>query len=207
MKSESIAALTSALSKAQGEISFAKKDSTNPFFKSKYADLESVWEACRDALSKNELAVVQSPDVVDGQVVLITTLSHSSGEWMESKMPLMLTKQDPQTLGSALTYARRYALAAMVGVVQSDDDGEQAMHTHRQSKKTERSFQEVVSKITSKQIEELRFYYDSFPNLEREHLRFFKINSVEDMTQKDFEKVINGLKLKMEKEHGQTIMA
>ncbi|NJL54144.1 ERF family protein [bacterium] len=143
MKSESIAKLSMALSKAQGTMNVAKKDANNPFFKSKYADLESVWEACREALTQNELAVIQTPEIFDGQICLITTLTHSSGEWIESKLPLMLTKQDPQTMGSALTYARRYALAAMVGVVQSDDDGEKAMDgvdRSPQSKHTQRAF-------------------------------------------------------------------
>lgn len=124
-QSPSIAALVAALSKAQGMIKGAAKDSTNPFFKNKYADLSSVWEACREALSKNELAVIQTP--VEGGV--ITMLAHSSGEWIKSYLPMKPTKDDAQGAGSAITYARRYALAAFVGVAPEDDDGQAASTT------------------------------------------------------------------------------
>lgn len=126
-KSESIAKLSAALSKAQSKLTPAKKKGENPYFKSKYATLETVWEACREVLAANDLAVIQSPQLHEESACLETLLTHSSGEWVRSLMPLMLTKQDPQTMGSALTYARRYALAAMIGIVQKDDDGEKAM--------------------------------------------------------------------------------
>lgn len=125
-KSEKIAELGKALVKAQSEIRGAIKDSNNPFFKSKYADLESCWEAIRDPLTRNGLSVVQTFDVVDGHSVLETTLIHVSGEWMSGRLILSPVKQDPQSVGSAITYARRYALAAIVGLIQIDDDGEAA---------------------------------------------------------------------------------
>lgn len=115
--------LFAALAKAQGEMKPAKKDSQNPFFKSSYADLAAVWEACRVPLSKNGLAVAQW---VDGEV-LVTTLGHSSGQHIESRLLITAKKEgDAQALGSALTYLRRYALAALVGVSAEgeDDDGE-----------------------------------------------------------------------------------
>lgn len=124
-QSESIAALSAALAKAQGAMSGALKDAANPFFKSKYADLESVWSACRAPLAANGLAVIQTTDFMDG-VRIITTLAHSSGEWIRGVLPIMATKTDPQGTGSAITYARRYALAAIVGVYQTDDDAEAA---------------------------------------------------------------------------------
>lgn len=150
-QSPEISKLAGALSKAQGMLNAAKKDSSNPFFKSKYADLESVWDACREALSMNELAIVQCPCIQEQQVCLETILTHSSGEWIKSTMPLLLTKQDPQTMGSALTYARRYALAAMVGIVQSDDDGERAMQPARYKK--EEPAQDVTLLEVRKEIE------------------------------------------------------
>lgn len=125
-KSESIASLAEALSKAQGEIVGAKKDENNPFFKSKYADLASVWDACRGPLSKHGLSVIQAPTRIDGDLVLLTVLAHRSGEWVESEYPLRPVREDPQGMGSCLTYARRYALAALVGVYQIDDDGNDA---------------------------------------------------------------------------------
>ena len=118
--------LAAALSKAQGEITGALKDSANPFFKSKYADLASCWDACRAPLAKNGLSVVQGMDVSDGHLYLKTRLLHASGQWVDSTTPITPKDDTPQAMGSALTYARRYALTAMVGVAQVDDDGNAA---------------------------------------------------------------------------------
>ena len=126
--SESIANLAAALAKAQGTIEGASKDTKNPHFNSRYADLASVVDACRKALADNELSVVQSPSTKDGNLVLMTTmLLHSSGEWIESD-PLQVQARDaaPQAVGSCLTYLRRYQLASMVGVAPADDDAEAA---------------------------------------------------------------------------------
>lgn len=124
--SQEINELATALAKAQGTMGGALKDSANPFFKSKYADLESVWTACRKALSDNGLSVVQSTSGVESGVAVTTTLLHSSGQWMRDTLPLHPKDLSPQGIGSAITYGRRYALAAMVGVYQTDDDGEAA---------------------------------------------------------------------------------
>ena len=124
MQSESIANLAKALSIVQGKLTYAVKDSANPFFKSKYADLESVWDACRSLLAENGLCVMQFPgEFIDGCMSLNTMLAHSSGEWIKQTMEVPVTKPDAQGAGSAITYMRRYALAAVVGVVQADDDG------------------------------------------------------------------------------------
>lgn len=128
MQSEQINEIAKALSMAQSEMKSAKKDAKNPFFKSDYATLESVSEACLPALNKQAIAVTQLTNVSqDGLTQLITLLIHSSGQWISSTYPVHPTKNDPQALGSALTYARRYSLAAIAGVVTSDDDGESAM--------------------------------------------------------------------------------
>jgi hypothetical protein len=126
MRSESINELATAMAKAQGDISGAIKDSQNPFFKSSYADLGSVWDACRAPLSKNGLSVIQTIECSGSERWLKTTLAHSSGQWIESLVPINPTKDDPQGLGSCLTYLRRYSLAAIVGVYQEDDDGNAA---------------------------------------------------------------------------------
>ena len=137
LQSESIANLAKALSIVQGKLTHAKKDSANPFFKSKYADLESVWDACRDLLAVNGLSVAQFPGTyseLDKSMSLTTILMHSSGEWISQEMSVPCgtmgrdgaLKLDAQAAGSALTYMRRYALAAVVGVVQADDDGNAA---------------------------------------------------------------------------------
>lgn len=132
-KSDTIIELAKALAKAQGQISPALKDSENPHFRSKYADLSSVWAACRKPLTDNGLSVVQMP--VDaptpGSVALTTLLLHSSGEYISSTVSAPLTKQDAQGIGSALTYLRRYALSAIIGVVaDDDDDGNAASRPH-----------------------------------------------------------------------------
>jgi hypothetical protein len=125
--SDNIADLAAALAKAQGAIDTAKKDATNPHFKSKYADLASVWDACRKALSDNGLSVVQTPGECGGnQVEMTTMLLHASGQWISDRLTIPLAKVDAQGYGSAITYARRYALSAMVGVAPDDDDGNAA---------------------------------------------------------------------------------
>jgi hypothetical protein len=128
IKSDSIKELAAALAKAQGEMKPAGMDAANPHFRSKYASLASVWEAARGPLSRNGLAVIQALGVDDrGGVVLTTTLTHSSGEWVESLYPVNPVKPDPQGLGSACTYAKRYSLSALVGIVaDEDDDGNEA---------------------------------------------------------------------------------
>lgn len=124
--SQDIGQLAGALAKAQGSIKGAVKDSENPYFKSLYADLASVWDACRGALSANDLAVIQTTEPDDKGVVVVTTLAHKSGEWMRGKLRVIPPKNDAQAIGSAITYCRRYALAAMVGIAQVDDDGNAA---------------------------------------------------------------------------------
>jgi hypothetical protein len=128
MQSETIGAVAAALSKAQADITGALKDSSNPFFKSKYADLASCWDACRKQLAANNLCVIQTTDLDDltNQTVLKTILAHSSGEWVKSITPILTKDNSPQAQGSGITYARRYALAAIVGLAQVDDDAEAA---------------------------------------------------------------------------------
>lgn len=148
--SETIAALAAALVKAQAAIQPAIKDKKNEAFKSagrvsKYADLSSVWDACREALTSNGLSVVQMPvDCEGGRVALTTMLLHSSGEYISSTVSTPLTKNDAQGVGSALTYLRRYALSAMVGVVaDEDDDGNAAsgQSVQQQAQYREASYQ------------------------------------------------------------------
>jgi len=128
-KSESIAALAAALAKAQGAMKGAVKDSANPFFKSKYADLASVVEAIRAAFSANGLSYIQTVEPSDKDEVRVeTTLLHASGEWISCGiLALPVNKVDCQGFGSALTYARRYSLSAAVGIAaEADDDGNAA---------------------------------------------------------------------------------
>jgi hypothetical protein len=124
--SPSLDKLAGALAKAQGSITGARKDSANPFFKSKYADLASCWDACRKPLSENGLAVIQIPEVGIEFITIMTLLVHESGQWIRSRLPMKPKDFSPQSVGSTITYGRRYALAAMVGLAQTDDDAEAA---------------------------------------------------------------------------------
>lgn len=115
------------MSKVQANIKHASKDTKNPFFKSNYADLASVMAACREQLAEHGVAVIQGcEESDDARIHLSTLLVHSSGEWIESTLTMPVLKGTPQDYGSAMTYARRYALAAMVGVYQDDDDANAA---------------------------------------------------------------------------------
>jgi len=125
--SESVGKLADALSKAQGQMRGAVKDSSNPFFKSKYADLASVIEAFREPFSANGLALVQIPGKIGLEVSVETLLIHSSGEWISGKIAVKPAKDDAQGLGSVITYLRRYSAAAYAGLAQVDDDGEAAV--------------------------------------------------------------------------------
>lgn len=126
-KSDEINDLATALSKAQGEIENASKNSTNPHFKSKYADLAEILNTARPVLSKHGLSITQMPSYDAGHVSVETLLMHGSGQWVSSTVSAPVTKQDAQGVGSAITYCRRYALAAVCGLAQEDDDGNAAV--------------------------------------------------------------------------------
>ena len=124
--SDTIAKLAVALCKAQKEIKGAVKDSKNPFFKSDYADLSSVWDAIRVPLTSNGLSVTQLMDIAPDGVIIETVLLHESGEHISGKLFMKPVKNDPQGIGSAITYGRRYGLQAIAGVCPEDDDGNKA---------------------------------------------------------------------------------
>ncbi len=124
--SEQLNKLAAALAKAQGEMENAIKGSLNPHFRSKYADLGSIWDAIRAPLSKHGLSVIQLPDMDETGVIRVSTmLIHSSGQFIEASYALPAMKNDAQGYGSAITYMKRYALTGM-GVAPEDDDGNAA---------------------------------------------------------------------------------
>ena len=151
-QSDSIGSLAKALCNVQSQLEGAKKDSLNPYFKAKYADLASVWDACRDLLGRNELAVAQTSSVIEGRdLVVDTTLMHSSGEWISGQLAVPLTKQDPQGIGSAITYARRYALSAIVGISPEDDDAEAATSRPKPAKPTKGELEKAIEKTEERE--------------------------------------------------------
>lgn len=184
-QSESIAELSAALAKAQGAMQGAKKDASNPFFKSSYSTLASVWDACRKPLSDNGLSVVQTteffpenPDIV----CIETTLCHSSGQWIKGRLAGKPAKADPQGVGSCITYFRRYALQSMVGIAPEDDDGNAA------SGKTESKFisdqqkSQLVDMLNHKNVDETKF------------LAFMGVDSWEKIPEANFNKAMAALK-------------
>lgn len=126
--SPEIGKLAAALHKAQGLMGGAVKDAKNPAFKSKYATLETVIDVAKPALNDCGIFFTQAPGaVIDGNLELTTMLVHGeTGQWMRSVLQVPLPKRDPQGLGSAVTYARRYSLMAILGIPAEDDDGEAA---------------------------------------------------------------------------------
>jgi hypothetical protein len=119
--SESINELAAALAKAQASMKNAKLNKTNPHFKSRYADLAEIRDTVTPALAANGIAVVHGMDALDGGgLVVVTRLIHSSGQWIESRFPIAYDK--PQTMGSAITYGRRYNLSAITNIAADDDD-------------------------------------------------------------------------------------
>lgn len=141
--------IAAALSKAQGEMEGAKKDAANPFFKSKYADLASVWDACREPLAKNSLAVTQGVSAEGNRVTVTTMLMHSSGQWVKSTLTAHAADDKPQSIGSCTTYNRRYGLSAIVGIAPEDDDGNAASGTtepKKQQKRPEQAKHELPAK-------------------------------------------------------------
>ncbi len=153
-QSSSIAKLAKAICTAQRGLKPVKKEVNNPFFNKKYADLAAVWEALKP-FHENGIAITQSPVACGraGHICLETQLTHESGEWMRSTLELPLTKNDPQGAGSALTYARRYALGCMTGVVtEEDDDGNAASGNQHQPAQTYTKSKQA----SAKKIAELR---------------------------------------------------
>lgn len=148
MQSETIGALISALCKARGEFAPATKESTNPHFRSKYADLETVVNATFPSLVKHGLFVIQT---FAGDT-LETMLAHESGEWIKGTQPL-LGKQDPQGIASASTYARRYGLMAILGVAPEDDDGNTAQKSYLEAKAQPQESAELQSVLTVASVE------------------------------------------------------
>ncbi len=139
-RSENINELAASLAKAQAKIATAPKDSLGKVqgttkagkeyeYTYQYSTLADVWTACRAALSENGLAVIQTAVTAGAMVKITTLLAHASGQWVSEETALVAANEKPQSVGSAITYGRRYTLAAMVGVVSDeDDDGAAATH-------------------------------------------------------------------------------
>lgn len=191
-QSASITKLATAMVQVQATLEGAIKGKANPAFKgTKYADLKAVWDACREPLVTNGLSVVQFPgDMVDNRMTMTTQLSHESGEWMRSTLSIPLSKADAQGYGSAVTYARRYALAAVVGVCPEDDDGNAA--SNRGSAPNV-----PVARIDDGQRATLIHLAEKSSADMRGFCRFFRIDALPELAATDFDKARDMLNRKL----------
>ncbi len=192
-ESKELSELFTALSKAQLEMEVAKTDTIQSFFKSKYADLASVVKASRPYLAKNGLSIIQRvlPDE-KGVLNLYTRLCHASGQWMESRMPIVPPKQDIQTLGSYITYLRRYNYASLVCVVAADedDDGETAMASPRKQGVTSRG----EESITKAQLQVISNELEGFEDVLESLLTGFSITKLSDLPAKRYSKCLERIR-------------
>jgi len=204
-RSSEINELASALSKAQAEMKLAGLDSSNPYFKSKYADFASIVKASRPALTKYGLCVTQQIIMgEEGQNILLTRLLHASGQFLESMMRIAPAKNDLQTLGSYLTYLKRYAYAAIVGVVASDedDDGEVAMVPARQKAEQGTALNtkydprtESHELISKDQIAEIEYELAAYPDIAEQVLEGLHIQSIADIPKSKYRAVIDRIRV------------
>jgi hypothetical protein len=186
-QSESIKNLAAAMAAAQSEMGAAIKGSSNPFFKSKYADLGSVIEAVKAPFAAHGLSYVQFPVSGENSVGVTTRLMHSSGEWLEQEFFIPLGKMDAQAAGSAITYARRYALQAIAGIPAEDDDGNAAT-------------QSAPKFITSAQAKTINGLIDKTGSDKVKFCQAFKCQSVEELAAQQFNRAKELLESKLERE-------
>lgn len=204
-RSDDIKDLLAALSKAQSVMRGAKEDSSNPFFKSKYADLSSVWAAARDALTGHGLSIMQPLVYVDGIQYLDTILGHSSGQWMQSRMIIPEGIKDPQAMGKVITYFRRYMLAALVGVCPEDDDAESAMHRYREEKPLYPiAYSQPSECISASQTNQIETLIGPYAEYKSKLLNFYKIDSFSKLSSDKYlgclEAISKHNKLRLEEE-------
>lgn len=196
--SDEVKDLFAALSKAQSKIEGAKKDSNNPYFKSKYADLASCWDAVREPLAQNDLAIAQIPTAGTETVTVVTVLTHKTGQWISNTVELKPTKADPQGCGSAMTYARRYGLMAICGIAPEDDDGNgaSAQKTSAQNRPPRSSPAGTAKKaVTQPQLVRLNtlstkngWTHDEMKNLIGE---VFDLKSSKELNQEQYQEICN----------------
>lgn len=186
--SEQINEIAKAMSVAQGEMNPASKNSSNPHFKSKYADLASIWDVIRSPLRKSEICVWQDVISTEVGISVTTRLTHSSGQWVEfGPLEIPLFKRDAQGVGSAISYGKRYAIGAALGVVSDEDDDGNAACAQSKPK---------VQVITTQQAKELDDLFEVVPDYKEVVLKSLKsrnINSFKELTVELYERVQKGL--------------
>jgi len=187
--SELINELAKALCNAQGQMGGAVKDSSNPFFKSTYADIKSVIKAIKQPFSDNGLSYTQFPISNEHGVGVSTRLMHVSGQYLEMEYTLPTVKKDPQSSGSAITYARRNALQSIAGIPVADDDAEAAMLRGDEN-------ESEVKTISDKQIITIEKLLDETKSDRFKFLSWFKVGDIKDILANDYKRVVTALESK-----------
>lgn len=178
--------ISTALVKAQREFGSALKSSSNPHFKSKYADLAACVEAVIDALNNNGIALIQKTDLCESGVIVETTFVHESGEFMSAgKLHVPAAKHDPQGYGSALTYARRYSLMAACGIAPEDDDGNAATNAYAARPKADKAEVEIIQRLAT----EVGIHVDAV-------CASYRIQSLDQLPKEKVEEVVKRLQKK-----------
>jgi hypothetical protein len=182
--SEHINELAAALCKAQAMMDVAEKSSSNPYFQSKYANLLEIVMTARPALTANGLAMSQFPRGDE----LITLMMHSSGQWIESRVPIRPPKGGIQEFGSYMTYLKRYVYQAMVGLVSDDedDDGEKAVRHHRE--------EENEQKITKEQLDMLQIELKDRLDIAKKILSYYNITQLSDVQKSNFNRIMEKIR-------------
>lgn len=183
--------IAAALAKAQTEMGKALKQSNNPHFKSKYADLGNVMDACLPALNAAGIAVIQPTGEDDHGRFVETVLIHESGESLNCRVPLILNKNDMQGFGSAVTYARRYGLMAMAGIAPEDDDGNAAAKAAPKP--------EAPKSISADQFREIQALIETTNTDEAKFCQFMNVTELHGMNAKQAADAIAMLKKKQAK--------
>ena len=179
--------LIQALTKAQLEIKAPEKDKYNIHFKSNYCSLDSIYIACRIPLAKQGLTLSHSVENVNGSNVLVTTLYHVSGEKITNVMPLYIDKQTSQGLGSALTYARRYAICSLLGLpTEDDDDGNIAV-------KAQEAVPETIRYLTEAQCASIETMIGDDEEFKTRILKINNAKSFSEVNAKEFTNIMNAL--------------
>jgi hypothetical protein len=192
--------IATALAKAQTNMGKALKQANNPHFRSKYADLGNVMDACLPALNEAGIAVIQpTGEDEHGRYVETRFIHGESGEWLSCRVPLIVAKNDMQGYGSAVTYARRYGLMAMAGIAPEDDDGNAAAKAAPK--------QEAPKKISAEQFQEIQALIEITETDEAKFCKFMKVGDLHDMNAQQAADAIAMLKkkqAKIEAENGET---
>lgn len=185
--SETIGKISDALAKAQSILKNPVKDAVNPHFRNNYATLDAGLNVVREALSKHSIALIQATRVDGDILILETRLAHSSGEWFEAEYPACRFPAKPQEMGSAMTYAKRYALFSFVGIAGEDDDDGNAANANTVS---------APARITAHQVKELENLLIETGSDPVKFQQYFKVKALSDLSSADFARAVSSLEKK-----------